>query len=115
MPGKRGERLPVERGLRLLGVLVAGDEGDRRGVVAVGDRDPGVGGGGDPGGDPGDDLELDPGRAQRLALLAAAAEDERVAALEPDDAPARPRRLDQPLVDLLLRRPRALGPGALPT
>ena len=55
----------------------------------MGDRDAGVGGGGDAGGDPGHDLELDPGLAQRLALLAAAAEDERVAALEPDDALAR--------------------------
>ena len=52
---------------------------------------------------PGHDLELDPGLAQRFALLAAAAEDERVAALEPDDALARARGLDQPLADLLLR------------
>ncbi len=89
--GEGGERLPVERRLGLLGILVAGDEGDRGGVVAVGDRDPGVGGRGDPGGDAGDDLELDPGLAQRFALLAAAAEDERVAALQPHDAacPAR--------------------------
>ncbi len=100
--GELGERLPVERGLGLLRVLVPGDEGDRGGVVAVGDRDAGVGGGGDAGGDAGDDLELDPGDAQRLALLAAAAEDEGVAALEPDDALAGSRRLDQPGADLLL-------------
>ncbi len=85
--GEGGEGRPVERRLGLLGILVAGDEGDRGGVVAVGDRDAGVGGRGDPGGDPGDDLELDPGGAQRFALLAAAAEDERVAALQPHDAP----------------------------
>ena len=72
----------------------------------MGDRDPGVGGRGDAGGDPGHDLELDPGLAQRLALLAAAAEDERVAALEPDDALARAGGLDQALVDLLLRHRR---------
>ena len=42
-----GERLPVERRLGLLRILVAGDEGDRRGVVAMGDRDPGVGRRGD--------------------------------------------------------------------
>ena len=101
--GEAGERLPVERALLLLGVLVAGDEGDRGGVVAVGDRDAGVGAGRDAGRDPRHDLELDPGLAQRLALLAAAAEDERVAALQPHHALARPRRLDQPLADLLLR------------
>ena len=91
MPGKAASGVPVERGLGLLRVLVAGDEGDRRGVVAVGDRDAGVGGRGDAGGDAGHDLELDPGRAQRFALLAAAAEDERVAALQPHHAAARPR------------------------
>ena len=77
----------------------------------MGDRDPGVGGGGDPGGDPGDDLELDPGLAQGLALLAAAAEDEGVAALEPDDALPLAGGLDQPLVDLLLRH---RGPARAP-
>src|SRR4029077_5577039 len=92
--GEGGECVPVECRLRLLRVLVAGDEGDRGGVVAVGDGDPGVGGRGDPGGHAGDDLELDPGRAQRFALLGAAAEDERVAALPPHHAapPWRPRR-----------------------
>ena len=69
----------------------------------MGDRDAGVGGGGDAGGDPRHHLELDPGLAQRFALLAAAAEDERVAALQPHHALAGARRLDQPLADLLLR------------
>ncbi len=100
--GKGGERHPVESGLRLLGVLVAGYEGHRRGVVAVGHRDSRVGGGGDPGGDPGNDLELDPRLAQRLPLLAAAPEDERIASLEPDDAPALAGGGDQALADLLL-------------
>ena len=63
----------------------------------MGDRDPGVGGGGDAGGDAGDDLEGDARRRQRLGLLAAAAEDERVAALEPDDDLPLPRALDQQL------------------
>ena len=101
--GEGGEGVPVESRLGLLRVLVAGDEGDRGGVVAVGDRDARVGGGRDAGGDAGHDLELDPGLAQRFALLAAAAEDERVAALQPHHALAGPRRLDQPLADLLLR------------
>ncbi len=86
--GEGGERRPVDRRLGLLRVLVAGDEGDGARVVAVGDRDAGVGGSGDPGGDPGDDLEGDAGVAQRLRLLAAATEDERVAALQPDDRAA---------------------------
>ena len=52
-----GERRPVERGLRLGGVLVAGDERDAAGQVAVGDGDAGVGGRGHAGGDAGHDLE----------------------------------------------------------
>ena len=50
-PGKPGERLPVERRVVLGGILVPGDEGDRRGVLAVGQRDAGVRRRGDPGGD----------------------------------------------------------------
>ena len=73
----------------------------------MGDRDAGVGRRGDAGGDAGDDLEGDAGLAQHLRLLAAAAEDERVAALEPHDAPARARVLDQQRVGLLLRDLRA--------
>ncbi|HEY3435743.1 MAG TPA: hypothetical protein VGK41_08825 [Solirubrobacterales bacterium] len=41
----------------------------------MGDRNPGVGGGGDAGGHPRHHLELDPGLAQRFALLAAAVND----------------------------------------
>ena len=62
-----------------------------RGGVAVGDRHAGVGGRGDARGHARHDLEADARRAQRLRLLAAASEHERVAALEPDDgSPARP-------------------------
>ena len=52
--------------------------------------------------------ERDPRRGQRERLLAAAAEDERVAALEPDDIQARVAVLDEQRVDLGLaeRRPR---------
>ena len=57
MPGKRGERLPVERALVLRRVLVAGHEGHRRGRVAVGDGDAGVGGCGHARGHAGDHLE----------------------------------------------------------
>ena len=52
---------------------------------------PGVGGRGDARGDAGHDLERDARRAQRLRLLAAAAEHERVAALQPHDAARRAR------------------------
>ncbi len=41
--GRKGH--PVKRGLGLARILVAGDEGDRGGLLAVGYRDPGVGGG----------------------------------------------------------------------
>ena len=78
----------------------------------MGDRDPGVGGRGDARGDPGNDLELDPGGGKRLGLLAAAAEHERVAALQPDDAAPGAGALDHQRLDLLLRdasRARALA------
>ena len=52
-----------------------------------------------PDGDARDDLELDPGRPAGLGLLAAAAEHERVAALEPHDAEPPLRALDQLVVD----------------
>ena len=71
--------------------------------AAVGDRDAGVGGRADGAGDAGHDLERDAGRGERLGLLAAAAEHERVAALQPHDAsrPVRPA-LDEQRVDLVL-------------
>ena len=95
MPGKRGERGPVERGLRLGRVLVAGDERHAAGELAVRDRDAGVGGRGDAGRHAGHDLERDAGLAQHERLLAAAAEHERVAALEAHDAPPGARVLEQ--------------------
>ena len=65
----------------------------------MGQRDPGVGRAAGRGGDPGDDLEGDPGGEQRLELLAAAAEDERIAALERHHVPAGAARLDEQRVD----------------
>ena len=62
---------------------------------------------------PGHDLERDPGRGQRLGLLAAAAEDERVAALEADDDPARRARSTSSSSISLLGNARS--PGSLPT
>ena len=69
---------------------------------AVGDRDPGVGGRGDRRRDAGHDLERDAGGREGLRLLAAAPEDERVAALEPHHETAREAMLDEAGVDLLL-------------
>ncbi len=58
------------------------------------------------------DLERNAGRVQRLRLLAAAPEDERVAALQADDALSGSRLLDRQSLDLaLLHRVRA---AALP-
>ncbi len=96
------QRLPVEHRLRLGRVLVPGHESDRGGVVAVGDGDSGVGRRGDPGSHPGHDLEIDACASERLRLLAAATEDERVAALEPDDASPLSRVVDHQLLDLVL-------------
>ena len=72
-------------------VLVAGDDRDVRRHAAVRHRDPGVRGRGDRAGDAGHDLERHAGGEQRLGLLAAAAEHERVAALQPHDGHRRPR------------------------
>ena len=67
-------------------------------------RDAGVGGRRHRGADAGHDLERDAGLRQRQRLLAAAAEHERVAALQPHHDAASPRLLDQPRVDLALRQ-----------
>ena len=56
-PREGGERLPVEGALGLGRVLVGGHEGDRRSLVAVGDRDARVCRCGDAGGDARHDLE----------------------------------------------------------
>ena len=88
--GEGGQRRPVDRALGLAGILVRRHEGDRRGHVAMGDRDAGVGGRRHTGGHAGHDLERHAGLDQRLRLLAAAAEDERVAALEAHDGACRP-------------------------
>ena len=65
------------------------------------DRDPGRGRHRRKRRDPGDDLERDPGAGERERLLAAAAEDERVAPFEPHDA-ARAAVRDEQRVHLVL-------------
>jgi hypothetical protein len=79
------------------------NEGDGGSVLAVRDRDAGVGRGGDPRSDPRHDLERHAGGGESLGFLAAAPEDHRVAALQPHDAAPGPRALDHQPLDLLLR------------
>ena len=68
------------------------------------DGDAGVGRTGQGGGDARHDFEFDSGRSQLLGLFTAAAEDERVTALEPDDHLASSRFVDEELIDLILRK-----------
>ena len=68
----------------------------------MGERNAGVGRDAAGGGDAGHDLEGNAGGGQRLDFLAAAAEDERVAALQPHHALALARQPHQQLVDLVL-------------
>src|SRR4051812_12427601 len=91
---------------------MARDERDGGGVVAVRERDPRVGRSGDTGGDSRHDLELDSGLRERLGLPSAAPEDERVTALQTDDAAPAARALDHQALDLRLRHLRLTGPLA---
>ena len=86
---------------------MAGDEDDAVGVVAVGQRHADRRRRGEAGGDAVDDLDLEPERAQVRGFLAAAAEHERVAALEPHDALAAQRLGRHQPLDEGLRRARA--------
>ena len=77
------------------------------------ERDFRLGGGGERRGDARHDLEGDAGLAQRRHLLAGAAEDERVAGLQPHDAAACRGLAHQQRVDLVLRG--GMAPLRLPT
>ena len=79
---------------------MARDEGQRRAEAAMGDGDAGIGGRGDGGGHAGHDLEGHTRRDQRFGLLAAAAENEGIAALQADHDLPREAALDQQGVDL---------------
>ena len=88
---------------------MAGDEPDGLRPVAMGQRYAGVRRASERGGNAGNDLEVDAMPAQCLDLFAAAAEDERVPALEARHPPTLPRIAEQERVDV--RLPRA-GEGA---
>ena len=75
---------------------------DERAAIAMGQRDSGEGRRGDRRGHARHDLEGNSRRRQRLGLLAAAAEDERVAALEAHDAMARASVFDEDAIDFRL-------------
>jgi hypothetical protein len=92
----------IEGGDSLDGVFVSRDEGDGRGVVAVGQRETGIGPRGDGGGDSGDHLKRNARGGQRGRLFAPPAEDIGVAPLEPDDGLARLGGGDEAGVDFLL-------------
>lgn len=83
---------------------VAGDEDHGLGMVAMGQWNAGVSGAAAGGGDAGDDLEGDALLHQCFDLLAAAAEDEGIAPLEPHHALAFAGQPDQQPVDLVLRQ-----------
>ena len=78
---ERGQIEMLEARL-LAASLVARQEGHGVGNVAMGQRDLQAGRRGDAGGDAGHDLDGNAFGAQRIELLAATAEDERVAAFE---------------------------------
>ena len=101
--GEGGQRRPVDERVGLGGVLVAGDERDRCREAALRDRDAGVRRCRDARRHARHDFEVQPRGAQQLRLLAAATEDERVAALQPHDLAAGARVAQQQLVRRLLR------------
>ncbi len=78
--GESGEGRPVDQGALVVGGDVPADHGELVGDAPVGDRDTGRAGDRDGAGDAGDDGARDARLGQRLRLLHAPAEDERVAA-----------------------------------
>ena len=103
MPGNAASAGQSSADSGFAGFLVAGDERDGGGELAVGHRDAGVGGSGDARGDARHDLERDAGLQAHERLLAAAAEHERVTALQPHHVPPGPRVVEQQPVGLRLR------------
>jgi len=95
---------PVDAGLALARLLVAGHHRERRGDAAMRERDPRVGRDRDGRADAGNDLERNAGPRQRVGFFAAPSEDERIAALETHDPAPAPGVHDQERVDALLRQ-----------
>ena len=106
-----GDGFEVEGGLRLGGIFVSGENCQGGVVGSMSDRDARVGGSGEGGTHTGHDLITTAGRSQGLGLLAAPAEQKRVAALEPRHGFSRAGFFDQHVIDSLLRK--RVGPGFL--
>ena len=87
-PGEAGQGVPVEGRLVLRRVLVAGHDRDAAGMGSMRQRNAGKRRRPESRGHAGDDFKRDAGRLENLRLLAAPAEDRRIAAFEPDDAAA---------------------------
>src|SRR5579872_1903464 len=106
------ERLPVDPVLAVGGGM-AGDEDQRLVGLARRRRNAGVSKAADPGGDSRHDAKANASLGQRLDLLAAAAEHERIAAFQAQHAQVLPRQFDQPQRDVFLavRRPAAALAG----
>ena len=103
--GKVGERGIVERFVaRLVAALLAGDEGDARSVVAIGERDAGMAAGGLRRRDAGNDFVRNAGRFEGGKFFGEPGEDGRVAPFEPHHGPPRAGLADQAFVDLGLRQ-----------
>ena len=88
---------------------MAGDEYAALRVIAMREREAEAGGGAERGGDARNDLDRNAGGQQNIKLLAATPEDERIAALEPDDNFAGKRLVDQQLADIFLRQRMVAG------
>ena len=88
---------------------MAGDEHQRLRVITMRERNAGVCGASCGSGYARHDFEAHAGSRERFELLAAAAEDERIAALEPAHALALLRELHEQRVDLVLRHLRVAG------
>ena len=86
-----------------LDLVVAGDDRERGGEPAMGERDPRDRRHRDRARDAGHDLDVDAGVAAERDLLAAATEDERVAALQAHDVLALAGEGHEQLVDGVLR------------
>ncbi|CAB4605069.1 unannotated protein [freshwater metagenome] len=106
-----GNRFPIQFAA-LVRILVSGHDGERGRRMPQGDGNPGIGRHGDRRGDPRDHLVRETRRFEGGRFLAAAGEDERIAALETDDVQPGSSPFDEKFVDVVLRhhRPaRALG------
>ena len=94
------QAVPIQIRVAVLGMPA--DKGHGGGMVAMGQRDAGIGGATGGRGDARYDLDRDAARQQIVDLLAATSEDERIAALEPDHTLAGLRATRHQGVDFIL-------------